>query len=54
MAVLLAVFIPVLMLGVVLALGLYEDLVLPGTAPSAADDPGTAEAAEAAAGQADQ
>ncbi|MFE0801720.1 hypothetical protein [Streptomyces sp. NPDC058812] len=32
MAVLLAVFIPVLMLGVVLALGRYEELMLPDTA----------------------
>ncbi|WP_217145037.1 hypothetical protein [Streptomyces sp. AC627_RSS907] len=38
MAVLLAVFIPVLMLGVVLALGRYEDLVLPVTVPPS-DDP---------------
>ncbi|MFF5104234.1 hypothetical protein [Streptomyces sp. NPDC000134] len=30
MAVLLALLIPVLMLGVVLALGCYEDLLLPG------------------------
>ncbi|GGQ81655.1 hypothetical protein [Streptomyces flaveolus] len=37
MAVLLAVFIPVLMLGVVLALGRYEDLVLPGTPPPSGD-----------------
>ncbi|WP_167392514.1 hypothetical protein [Streptomyces pactum] len=41
MAVLLAVFIPVLMLGVVLALGRYEELVLPGTAPPP-DDPDAA------------
>ncbi|MBQ1098869.1 hypothetical protein ACWGIV_27605 [Streptomyces sp. NPDC054844] len=32
MAVLLAVFIPVLMLGVVLALGRYEELMLPDPA----------------------
>ncbi|MCZ9351623.1 hypothetical protein ABZ061_01230 [Streptomyces mutabilis] len=37
MAVLLAVCIPVLMLGVVLALGRYEELVLPGTAPPSDD-----------------
>ncbi|MEU3659932.1 hypothetical protein AB0E77_09230 [Streptomyces sp. NPDC032940] len=37
MAVLLAVFIPVLMLGVVLAMGRYEDLMLPGTPPPSAD-----------------
>lgn len=39
MAVLLAVFIPVLMLGVVLALGRYEELMLPDTAapPDGAD-----------------
>ncbi|MEU0744069.1 hypothetical protein [Streptomyces sp. NPDC006134] len=33
MAVLFAVLIPVLMLGVVLALGRYEELVLPGAGP---------------------
>ncbi|MGC9376649.1 hypothetical protein [Streptomyces sp. MH13] len=44
MAVLLAVFIPVLMLGVVLALGRYEELVLPGTAPPSDDGPDAAEA----------
>ncbi|WP_217254097.1 hypothetical protein [Streptomyces sp. AC602_WCS936] len=33
MAVLLAVCIPVLMLGVVLAMGRYEELVLPSAAP---------------------
>ncbi|CAL9277133.1 MULTISPECIES: hypothetical protein [Streptomyces] len=37
MAVLLAVCVPVLMLGVVLALGRYEELVLPGTVPPPAD-----------------
>ncbi|WP_395571301.1 hypothetical protein [Streptomyces sp. BK79] len=37
MAVLLAVLIPVLMLGVVLALGRYEELVLPGTADPSDD-----------------
>jgi len=37
MAVLLAVLIPVLMLGVVLALGRYEDLMLPDTPPPAGD-----------------
>ncbi|MFB6548473.1 hypothetical protein [Streptomyces sp. NPDC056405] len=37
MAVLLAVFIPVLMLGVVLALGRYEELLLPDTAPQSDD-----------------
>jgi hypothetical protein len=33
MAVLCAVLIPVLMLGVVLALGRYEELLLPGSRP---------------------
>ncbi|MEV5882106.1 hypothetical protein AB0L74_05195 [Streptomyces sp. NPDC052020] len=33
MAVLFAVLIPVLMLGVVLALGRYEELLLPGSGP---------------------
>lgn len=48
MAVLLAVFIPVLMLGVILALGRYEELLLPGPAP----EPQEAEAA--VGGPADQ
>ncbi|MER7054415.1 hypothetical protein [Streptomyces sp. NPDC000351] len=57
MAVLLAVFIPVLMLGVVLALGRYEEL--PGTTPPP-DDPAPApspapgpEASAASSGEAD-
>ncbi|WP_202437470.1 hypothetical protein [Streptomyces sp. SID5910] len=45
MAVLLAVFIPVLMLGVVLAMGRYEELMLPG-APPPSGDPEPAAAAE--------
>ncbi|MET8569794.1 hypothetical protein [Streptomyces sp. NPDC004783] len=45
MAVLLAVFIPVLMLGVVLAMGRYEDVMLPGTAPPP-DDAATAAGTE--------
>ncbi|GAA3954083.1 hypothetical protein GCM10022384_04470 [Streptomyces marokkonensis] len=54
MAVLLAVFIPALMLGVVLALGRYEELVLPGTEPPPDDpDPGP-DGAATAAGEADQ
>ncbi|MFE5394604.1 hypothetical protein ACFQ9U_08545 [Streptomyces sp. NPDC056568] len=48
MAVLLAVVIPVLMLGVVLGLGRYEELLLPGTAPPPQD------AGPAVAGPADQ
>ncbi|MFC8099659.1 hypothetical protein [Streptomyces sp. NPDC057363] len=57
MAVLLAVFIPVLMLGVVLALGRYEELVLPGTAPppdgpDPGPDPGP-DASASSSGEAD-
>ncbi|MFC7891620.1 hypothetical protein [Streptomyces sp. NPDC057381] len=50
MAVLLAVCIPVLMLGVVLAMGRYEELVLPGTAPP----PDDAETADRTDGRTDQ
>ncbi|MET9775878.1 hypothetical protein ABZ023_16775 [Streptomyces sp. NPDC006367] len=46
MAVLFAVFIPVLMLGVVLALGRYEDLMLPGAAPPPGHRPEPAAAPE--------
>ncbi|MDG9723436.1 hypothetical protein [Streptomyces sp. DH41] len=55
MAVLLAVFIPVLMLGVVLALGRYEELVLPGTAPPPdGPDPGPGpDASASSSGEAD-
>ncbi|MEU0228939.1 hypothetical protein ABZ177_31970 [Streptomyces sp. NPDC006284] len=48
MAVPLAVFVPVLMLGVVPGLGRYEELLLPGTAPPPQDTE------PAAAGPADQ